>query len=121
MDEFIDCLNVYVKKGKNGYGVFARKDFSKGDIVEKGVMYRLTNVNGHENPHLFTWSDDRKVWAGGSGCLPFYNHSDFPNIEKKGDLKNDLMIIFAITDIKKDEELCNTYFSKKWRDCFQIF
>lgn len=121
MDELINCSNVYVKKGVNGYGVFARKNFKAGDIVEKGIMYRLVNVNGNENPHVFTWSDDRTVWAGGSGCLPFYNHSDIPNIVKKGDLVNDLMTIIALTDIKEHEELVNTYHSKKWRECFQDF
>lgn len=118
---FIDCSNVYVKKGCNGYGVFAKKDFKSGDMIEKGIMYRLVNVDGNENPHLFTWSDDKKTWAGGSGCLPFYNHSDTPNIVKKGDLVNDLMIIYAITDIKQHDELCNSYMSKKWRKCFKDF
>ena len=65
--------------------------------------------------------DDRKSWAAGSGCIPFYNHSDIPNIVKKGDLKNDTMTIYALVDIKKDEELMNTYFSKQWRACFQDF
>lgn len=117
----IECSNVYVKKGIHGYGVFAKIDFKPGDIIEKGIMYRLVNVDGNENPHLFTWSDDKTIWAGASGCIPFYNHSDSPNIIKKGDLENDLMTIIAIVEIKKDEELVNTYFSKKWRDCFQTF
>ena len=121
MDEYVDCSKVYVKKGAKGYGVYARQDISKGEMVEKGLMCRLVNVDGNENPHLFTWSHDKRVWASGSGCLPFYNHSDNPNIEKKGDLLNDTMVIFALTDIKKDDELVNTYFSKKWRKCFQDF
>jgi hypothetical protein len=121
MDSFVDCSNVYVKKGKYGYGAYAKKDFKKGELIEKGIMTKLVNVDGNENPHLFTWSDDRKTWASASGCLPFYNHSDTPNIQKKGDLQNDLMEIIALRDIKKDEELCNTYFSKQWRACFQDF
>jgi len=119
--DFVECSNVYVKKGINGYGVYARKDFKEGEIIEKGIMIRMKNTDGNENPHLFTWSDDRKVWASASGCIPFYNHSDEPNIKKIGDLVNDLMTIIAIKDIKKDEELCNTYYSKKWRKCFQDF
>jgi SET domain-containing protein len=121
MDVYVDCSKVYIKKGDKGYGVYARDEISKGEIVERGLMCRLINVDGNENPHLFTWSDDKTIWAAGSGCLPFYNHSDNPNIEKKGDLKNDTMVIYALKDIKKDEELVNTYFSKKWRKCFQEF
>lgn len=119
--DLIDCSRVYVKQSLHGYGVFARQAFKAGDTIEMGIMYRLKNVDGNENPHLFTWSDDKTVWAGGSGCLPFYNHSDQPNIVKKGDLINDRMTIFSLRDIQKDEELVNTYFSKKWRTCFQDF
>jgi len=121
MESFVDCSNVCVQKGKYGYGVFAGKDFKAGEVIEKGVMCRMVNVDGNENHHLFTWSDDRKIWASGSGCLPFYNHSDTPNIVKKGDLINDLMTIYALVDIKKGDELVNTYFSKQWRACFQSF
>ena len=118
MDVYIDCSRVYVGRGEHGYGVFARQGISKGEVIEKGLMYRLVNVDGNENPHLFTWSDDRKVWAGGSGCLPFYNHSSIPNIKKCGDLVNDTITVFALRDIEKDEELTNTYFSSEWRTCF---
>jgi SET domain-containing protein len=115
----VDCSNVYIDKSKYGLGVFARRDFKKDEIIEFGLMYRLKNVDGNENPHLFTWSDDRTVWAGASGCIPWYNHSETPNIKKVGNLEKDTMVIIALRDIKKGEELCNTYFSSKWRACFQ--
>jgi SET domain-containing protein len=84
-------------------------------------MAKLVNVDGHENPHLHTWSDDKKTWAIGSGCFSYYNHSDEPNIKKVGDLKNDTMKIIALRDIKKGEELRNSYMSKSWRKCFKDF
>jgi len=116
----IDCSKVYVKESQiHGLGVFAKQDFKEGDIIEIGLMYRIQNVDGNENPHLFTWSDDRTVWAGASGCIPWYNHSDEPNIKKVGDLINDTMKIIALRDILKDQELCNRYFSAKWRKCFK--
>tara|TARA_R110000744_G_scaffold165462_2_gene282586 strand:- start:178 stop:537 length:360 start_codon:yes stop_codon:yes gene_type:complete len=104
-----------------GLGVFATQDIKKDTIIETGIMSVLTNVDGNENPMLFTWSDDRTKWAIGSGYLHFYNHSDNPNIKKDGDLKNNKMIIYAIKDIKKGEELVGTYYSKKWRKCFSTF
>lgn len=117
--KYMNCCNVYIDVSKHGLGVFALFDFKKDEIIEYGIMYRLKNVDGNENPHLFTWSDDRTVWAGASGCIPFYNHSDNPNIKKVGDLINDTMKIIALRDISKGEELCNTYFSSKWRTCFK--
>jgi SET domain-containing protein len=117
---FVNCSKVYIGNCKYGYGVFAKDNYKKGEILETGIMMRLNNVDGNENPHLFTWSDDRKTWAAGSGCLPFYNHAtDEANIKKIGDLKNDIMTVIALKDIKKDEELVSKYYSASWRKCFK--
>ena len=123
MNQYIDTSKVYMDKSETcgGLGVFAKQDISKDEVVEVGLMAKLQNVDGNENPHLFTWSDDRKTWAIASGCLPWYNHSDEPNVKKVGDLENDTMKIVALRDIKKGEELRNTYMSKEWRTCFKDF
>lgn len=115
----VNCSKVYIDKSKFGYGVFAKQDLKAGEIIETGLMYRLVNVDGNENPHLFTWSDDRKTWAAGSGCLPYYNHtSGEPNMKKVGDLVNDKMVVVALRDIKTGEELVSQYYSASWRKCF---
>tara|TARA_B110000977_G_C11067677_1_gene488391 strand:- start:1341 stop:1712 length:372 start_codon:yes stop_codon:yes gene_type:complete len=119
MENFVECSNVNVKKGKYGYGVYAAVDIKKGELIEKGIMMIMNNTDGNENPHLFTWSDDKTVWASGSGCLPFYNHSNEPNIKKIGDLKKNLLNVIALKDIKKGDELLGTYYSRKWRKCFK--
>tara|TARA_R110000803_G_scaffold75451_1_gene139818 strand:+ start:43 stop:408 length:366 start_codon:yes stop_codon:yes gene_type:complete len=117
-----NCDKVYLDKDTyGGYGVFAKQNIVEGDIVEKGLMMRMVNVDGNENPHLFTWSDDRTIWATGTGLINYYNHSDIPNIKKIGNLNKDTMQIVALRDIKKGEELCNTYMSKNWRTCFLDF
>lgn len=116
----VNCSKVYVANSKYGYGVFAKQDIKKNEIIETGLMCRMFNVDGNENPHLFTWSDDRKTWVSGSGCLPFYNHtSGEPNMKKIGDLINDKMTLVALTDIKKGDELVSQYYSASWRKCFQ--
>jgi hypothetical protein len=52
----------------------------------------------------------------------FYNHSDDkPNIKKNGNLKENTMEIVALEDIPAHTELVSTYYSKKWRECFQKF
>jgi len=117
----IDCSKVYVKKNELGVGVYAKQMIKKGEVVEIGLMTPLKNVCGHENPHLHTWSDDRKTWACSSGCLAFYNHSDNPNMKKVGDLINNTMVCYALRTIYEDEEIRSTYMSKPWRRCFQDF
>jgi SET domain-containing protein len=115
----VNCSKVYVDKCKYGLGVFAKNQIKSGEIIETGLMNRLVNVDGNENPHLFTWSDDRKIWAAGSGCLPYYNHtSQEPNMRKIGDLINDTMVVVALRDIQPNEELVSAYFSASWRKCF---
>ncbi len=115
----VNCSKVYVDKSQYGYGVFAKKDLVQGEIIETGLMMRMNNVDGNENPHLFTWSDDRKTWAAGSGCLPYYNHtSGEPNMKKHGDLIGDTMVVVALRDIKAGEELVSQYYSASWRKCF---
>jgi hypothetical protein len=115
----VNCSKVYVDKATYGNGVFAKQDLAQGEIIETGLMMRMTNVDGNENSHLFTWSDDRQTWAAGSGCLPFYNHtSGQPNIKKCGDLVNDTMVVVALRDIKMGEELVSKYYSASWRKCF---
>lgn len=115
----VNCSKVYVDKSQYGLGVFAREKIKSGEIIETGLMVRLVNVDGNENPHLFTWSDDRTVWTSGSGCLPYYNHtSGEPNMKKIGDLQADTMVIVALRDIEKDEELVSHYYSASWRKCF---
>lgn len=118
MQNFVNCSRVYVDKCEYGYGVFANEDIKTGEVVEIGLMYVIEGVDGNNNEHLFTWSDDRTKWAGASGCIPFYNHSNEPNIKKVGDLVNNTMQIIALKDISKGEELRNTYYSAKWRKCF---
>ena len=121
MNKYIDCSKVYIDKGPLGLGVFAKQDLKDGELIERGLLEIIKEVDGNINPHLFTWSDDRKTWASGSGCLPYYNHTDEPNIIKQSDLVNNTMEIIALKDIPKGTELRNTYFSKKWRKCFQDF
>ena len=123
---YLDDSKVYIGESKTcggfgGFGVFAKVPLVQGELVELGIMVPLKNVDGNENPHLFTWSDDRKVWALGSGHLPFYNHSDTPNCEKVGNLTKDTMEVRALCAIPAGEELTNMYFSKEWRSCFQSF
>jgi len=115
----IDCSKVDVRECEFGLGCFANRNIKKDEVIEIGLMTPMEGVDGNEYEHMFTWSEDRKLWAVGSGCLPFYNHSDTPNIVKIGHLDTNRMEIVALRDIQAGEELRNRYMSASWRACFK--
>jgi hypothetical protein len=72
----VDCSKVYVDissfstSNNRIYGVFAKVDIKVGELVEKGLMCRLSDSNnkvfdGIKNQFVFTWSDDKPnhTWA----------------------------------------------------------
>ena len=70
----IDCSKVFVNTSNfstpdnNIYGVFAKVNIHKGELVEKGLMRRLSDDNnkvfdGMKNPFVFTWSENwSEIW-----------------------------------------------------------
>jgi SET domain-containing protein len=117
----VDCDKVYVDASRvGGAGVFAARPFRAGEIVETGIVRRLpVGFDGHASPHVFTWSEDRTVWAIGSGCSTFYNCSTEPNTHMERDFANDRFTIRALRDVAEGEELTHTYKSLPWRACFE--
>lgn len=121
----INCVNVSVKCiTKNNIemmGVFSNISFKKGDLIEYGLARVLNNVDGNDNPYLFTWSDNipNKTWALLSGCATFYNTSLTPNIEFVRDFNHNIFKVRALEDIDSNTELVHTYKSLKWRGCFK--
>ena len=89
MRGLVQCDNVFVAKSADkGVGVFAANDISAGQIVERGIVRRLpTGFDGNTSPYVFTWSDDRTVWAIGSvlHLLPLLRH---PECEDAPRLRN---------------------------------
>tara|TARA_B110000495_G_C23010229_1_gene597411 strand:- start:1630 stop:2055 length:426 start_codon:yes stop_codon:yes gene_type:complete len=131
----VDCSNVYVKTsdfsntGNVFDGVFAKIDFKKGDLIEKGIVRILSDNNnkvfdGNNNPHVFTWSNDipNYTWAFGSGCITFYNTSltEEANTKMIRYFNENRFEIYAIDDIKANDELTHTYKSLEWRPVFNL-
>jgi hypothetical protein len=134
MDSKVCCDQVYIKTSllsspDNIFdGAFARKAFKEGDLVEKGLMRRLSDnenrgFDGMKNPYVFTWSDDvpNYTWAAGSGCSPFYNTAKdgTANTRMVRFFDEDRFEIYATRDITADEELVHTYKSLGWRTVFK--
>ena len=115
----VDCSKVIVKNTNTmGLGAFINQNIKRGDLIEKGVVRRIDS-DGHKSPYLFTWSEDRTVWAFASGCATFYNTSLDPNTRFVRNYITDTFEIYAIRDIKVGEELTHKYKSLEWRECFQ--
>lgn len=107
-------LNVFVQPSPvHGLGVFAAKDFSSGEIIEKCPLLKL---DVHEkNPLLvdyrFWWEVDGKrmfyVLALGYGSL--YNHSNQPIAYFINNHKDFTIDFIATREIKKGEEILIDY------------
>ena len=121
-ESIVDCSNVFVVNMQYGAGAYATRDIAAGEMVEKGIVRRLTNCDGNENPYVFTWSDDtpNTTWALGSGCSTFYNtaSAEEANTHMERFFDEDRFEIRATKDIKKGDELLHVYKSKQWRTCF---
>jgi uncharacterized protein len=117
-ESLINCEKVYVKNSNDkGMSAFANYDIKQGELIEKGIARRV-DTDGNKNPYLFTWSDDRTIWAFVSGCTTFYNTSRNPNTKMIRYFDENRFEIVALKDIKKGDELTHQYKSLEWRECF---
>jgi uncharacterized protein len=102
------------KTRKRGNGVFALKNFKKGDIIEKCpiITMRPKERNFLEETlmayYVYPWkslNDCAVVFGYGS----IYNHSYEPNAKWVRDYKNQKMVYKATADIKKGSEITINY------------
>ncbi len=106
---------IMVKRINNkGRGVFALKDFKKGEIVENCPVINITPKERKkcENTilayYIYPWRSTRS----GSLVLGFgsiYNHSYTPNADWKQNFKSETMVYRALKPIKKGEEITVNY------------
>lgn len=100
--------NVYVGQSSiHGKGVFAKKNFKKGEVVFifKGEIYNRVNKNKNDtysNPNSIGF--DKNKWIDPVGEFQYINHSCNPNMGIKGKVT-----FVALRDIKMDEELTFDY------------
>ena len=120
MNGLVQCGKVFVAESSDkGVGAFAACAIREGEVVERGIVRRLPSAfDGNSSPYVFTWSEDRTVWAIGSGCSTFYNCSDTPNTEMQRNFENDTFEVIALRAISEGEELTHVYKSLQWRGCF---
>tara|TARA_A100001515_G_C4430623_1_gene163551 strand:+ start:46 stop:489 length:444 start_codon:yes stop_codon:yes gene_type:complete len=134
MDSLIYNSKIEVKKSPiHGYGVFAKENIKKGEILEEchfmslplpeklsGLMdvsfYQSTNIGRYY--FLFPRLDrynllEEKIEKAeyilpfGTGCI--YNSSPNANADWDTDIKKRLLIFKAIKDIEKGKEIFTNY------------
>ena len=99
----------------SGRGVFAEKDFKKGEVIEVCPLltdYKKNFYNSKIKDYTFKskFKPDQEVIV--FGMCSMYNHSDNFNVAHNQDPEN--MIFTAARDIKKGEELYVNYGTNYW-------
>lgn len=99
---------------KKGLGVFALKDFKKGELIEAAPVLIFTPTdrkNLEKTPlshYIYPWRSTRgAALAFGYGSV--YNHSYSPNADWKQNFKNQTMEYKAVKEIRAGEEITVNY------------
>lgn len=101
-----------------GRGVFARRDFKRGELVESAPVIVIPDeeVDLIDKTALadyyYKWGDSHFALVLGYGSL--YNFSAAPNLLFKPDLKKKVMIYRAEKAIRKEQELTINYLCDLW-------
>src|SRR3990167_11036655 len=108
-------ITVEVRKtGKKGRGIFALKDFKKGEIIESAPVLTFSPKERRHlektslSHYIYPWRSTRGAsLVFGYGSV--YNHAFSPNADWKQNFSNTTMVYRAIKEIKKGEEITVNY------------
>lgn len=107
--------DIVIKKLKSkGRGVFAGRDFKKGELIESCPVLIFTPKQRKNlektllNYYIYPWRSTRGA-ALVLGFGSIYNHSFDPNADWKQNFKKEVMEYRAIKNIKKGEEILVNY------------
>ncbi len=106
---------------EKGRGVFALRDFKKGEVIEVAPVVPVSKdsvVQNGDAPdgYLLEWDGnyEDEEYCMPLGYIMMYNHSDEPNLHLDQDFDKYTMTATAMRDIKKGEEICWNYGCDKW-------
>jgi SET domain-containing protein len=96
-----------------GLGIFAKKNFKVGEIIEIApiIKEKRENIGGLVEDYLFSVPDEGMTGIA-LGWASLYNHSDDNNASWRVD--GDYIIVTCIKDIKKGEEIFVSYGTDYW-------
>jgi hypothetical protein len=107
---------VEVKKsGVAGRGVYALRDFTKGEIIETApsLIDDCKNFQGVLKDYI-SGTRVKDQCAINMGYFNYYNHSDKNNAKYNTDYDTQSISVMALKDIKKGEEIFVNYGEKYW-------
>lgn len=115
--------NVSVRKSKiHGIGVFARKNFRKGDalleIDDSDIVSDRSRLTPEDDVHIdvFIDKDGRERVIFMKSPEKFINHSCDPNVFSKTDMKSGIRQVYALKNIRVGEELTWDYAINSWEE-----
>ena len=113
---------LVLKKSKRGYGVFAKNNFKKREnIIEfTGKLFRGEELpKPYEKVKDYYVQIDKNLYMGSSkGLDDFFNHSYSPNAGLI--INNKKVILIAVNNIKRNEEITRDYSTTMDEDDFEI-
>jgi len=104
--------SVKVKRSTSGLGLFAARDFKKGELIIEYTGEKITEeeANRRGGKYLFelneNWTVDGK---GRDNKARYINHSCKPNCYPEIDRAGEHIFIYAKKDIPEGEELVYNY------------
>jgi len=104
--------NVQTKKSQSGMGLFAARDFKKGEIIIEYTGEKITEeeANRRGGRYLFELNDEWTIDGKGRANLARYiNHGCKPNCYPELDDEEEHIFIYAKKNIKVGEELTYNY------------
>ncbi len=109
-------FDLRIKECKYGRGVFAGKDFIKGELIEACPVILFSEHEIHMawvahgtqlERYYFDFDATRSAIALGYGSL--YNHARIPNADYSANLETKEIVIYARKKIKKDDQIFISY------------
>lgn len=108
------AIEVRKSRKREGLGVFALKNFKKGELIEACPVLAF-DTKGRKNlektalsHYIYPWRSTRGAsLVFGYGSI--YNHSYSPNADWKQNFKNQTMEYRAVKPIKKGDEILVNY------------
>ena len=107
--------NVQTKKSQSGLGLFALRDFKKGEMIIEYTGEKITEeeANKRGGRYLFELNDQWTIDGKGRENLARYiNHSCKPNCYAEIDENEERIFIYTKKGIKNGEEITCDY--GKW-------
>lgn len=118
MIKLLESSRVYCSSSSianAGRGVFARKKIKQGEVIEECPVIVVPNKDMQDLKktilvnYYFCFAKDESQWALALGFGSLYNHSYEPNATYTKKYARRVILITAIKDISKDEEITVNY------------